>query len=66
MKLKYVLKGHVNDRYVIVTKRNNLFRFEWSGESITHMIKKYSKEILDYDVLTTSKDRYGNTIIIVR
>lgn len=64
MKLDKVLKGHTTDRNVIVKWCD--YCAEWNGEGIERMIRWYMPFMLDLNVVNTTKDHRGWTIIECR
>lgn len=61
MKLKNVINGHKNDREVLIVNINQSVK--WNGKGIQRIVERYRKEWLEYEIINTSKDISGRTII---
>lgn len=61
MKLKNVLKGHVNDDSVFIKWYGKTI--SWSGKGILDITERYAPEWLEKEVPNTTKRYNGHTVI---
>ena len=63
MTLRNVLKEHKTDYSVRVVFA--MYSVEWGGKGIAHIVDRYKPTWLDMQVLSTTKDNAGRTIITI-